>query len=75
MVNMHKHRTIATIIKRILTFRAMANRYPFVKDAEVWEQLMAIEAVDQAEMERLSEICEEKALASSSALASPVFAK
>jgi len=73
MVNMHKHRTIATIIKRILTFRTMANRYPFVKETDVYDQLMAVESVEQAEMERLGELCEEKA--SSSALASPVFAK
>ncbi|KAI8605129.1 hypothetical protein EDD21DRAFT_364444 [Dissophora ornata] len=73
MVNMHKHRTIATIIKRILTFRTMANRYPFVKETDVYDQLMAVESFEQADMERMSELCEERA--SSSALASPVFAK
>ncbi|KAG0021187.1 hypothetical protein BGZ80_002902 [Entomortierella chlamydospora] len=73
MVNMHKHRTTATIIKRILTFRTMANRYPFEKDTSVYNQLMAIEAPDQLELERLSDLCEERA--SSSGLASPVFAK
>ncbi|KAI8362576.1 ras guanine nucleotide exchange factor domain-containing protein [Mortierella sp. GBAus27b] len=73
MINMHKHRTIATIIKRILTFRTMANRYPFVKDTGVYDQLMGIVAAGQSEMEQLSEVCEEKA--SSSALASPVFTK
>ncbi|KAF9972854.1 hypothetical protein BGZ65_009571, partial [Modicella reniformis] len=56
MVNMHKHRTIATIIKRIITFRTLANRYPFVKDMDVYDQLMTMEAVDQSEMERLSEL-------------------
>ncbi|KAF9913476.1 hypothetical protein BX616_009970 [Lobosporangium transversale] len=70
MVNMHKHRTIATIIKRVLTFRTMASRYPFVKETDIYEQLMAIEAVDQAEMERLSELCEEKVSASSSSSSS-----
>ncbi|KAF9436123.1 hypothetical protein BGZ76_004774 [Entomortierella beljakovae] len=72
MVNMHKHRTTATIIKRILTFRAMANRYPFVKESDVYGQLFAIEAPDQLELERLSDLCEERV---SSGLASPVFAK
>ncbi|KAF9350938.1 hypothetical protein BGX26_010939, partial [Mortierella sp. AD094] len=66
------HRTTATIIKRILTFRTMANRYPFVKETDVYDQLMAIEAPDQLELERLSDLCEERA---SSGLASPVFAK
>ncbi|KAG0300991.1 hypothetical protein BGZ98_008711 [Dissophora globulifera] len=79
MVNMHKHRTIATIVKRILAFRTMANRYPFVKDPEIYDQLMAVEAVEQQEMERLSELCEEKASstspASASTLASPAFSK
>ncbi|KAG0054532.1 hypothetical protein BGZ83_011032 [Gryganskiella cystojenkinii] len=60
MVNMHKHRTIATIIKRILTFKAMANRYPFRKENEVFDWLMAIEAVDPSDWQRMSEICEEK---------------
>ncbi|KAF9114652.1 hypothetical protein BGX27_010229 [Mortierella sp. AM989] len=73
MVNMHKHRTTATIIKRILTFRTMANRYPFVKDSDVYDQLVSIEAPDQLELERLSDLCEDRA--SSSGLASPVFAK
>ncbi|KAF9173402.1 hypothetical protein BGX20_003317 [Mortierella sp. AD010] len=73
MVNMHKHRTTATVIKRILTFRTMANRYPFEKDTSVYDKLMAIEAPDQLELERLSDLCEERA--SSSGLASPVFAK
>ncbi|KAG0212994.1 hypothetical protein BGX28_005235 [Mortierella sp. GBA30] len=72
MVNLHKHRTIATIIKRILTFRTIASRYPFVKDTELYETLMEIEALDSSEMERMSEMCEEKA---PSALASPIFAK
>ncbi|KAG0319495.1 hypothetical protein BGZ99_005084 [Dissophora globulifera] len=79
MVNMHKHRTIATIVKRILAFRTMANRYPFVKEPEIYDQLMAVEAVEQQEMERLSELCEEKASstspASASTLASPAFTK
>ncbi|KAI1319804.1 hypothetical protein EDD11_003189 [Mortierella claussenii] len=75
MVNLHKYRTIATIIKRILAFRAMASRYPFQKEVDVYDQLMAVDAVDSTEMERLSELCEEKMSSSSSALTSPVFAK
>ncbi|GJJ73466.1 Gdp/GTP exchange factor required for growth at low temperatures [Entomortierella parvispora] len=60
MVNMQKHRTIATIIKRILTFKVMASRYPFRKENEVFDWLMSIEAVDPSEWQRMSEICEEK---------------
>ncbi|KAF9186633.1 hypothetical protein BGZ50_002402 [Haplosporangium sp. Z 11] len=75
MVNLHKHRTIATIIKRILTFQSIASRYPFVKDSELYEQLKKIEVLDQAEMERLSGLCEEKATTSLSALTSSVTAK
>ncbi|KAF9987203.1 hypothetical protein BGZ75_000921 [Mortierella antarctica] len=72
LVNLHKHRTIATIIKRILTFRTIATRYPFEKDPELYDLLMEMEALEPVEMERMSEMCEEKI---SSALASPVFAK
>ncbi|KAF9958188.1 hypothetical protein BGZ72_000726 [Mortierella alpina] len=66
------HQTIATIIKRILTFRTIATRYPFEKDPELYDLLMEMEALEPVEMERMSEMCEEKI---SSALASPVFAK
>ncbi|KAG0263773.1 hypothetical protein BG011_008099 [Mortierella polycephala] len=72
MVNLHKHRTIATIIKRILTFQSIASRYPFVKDSELYELLKKIEILDQEEMERMSGLCEEKATTSLSAFASHV---
>ncbi|KAI7832216.1 hypothetical protein BC939DRAFT_434872 [Gamsiella multidivaricata] len=61
MVNVHKHRTTATIIKRILTFRTMAGRYPFRPEPKVREQLMAIEGLERAELIRLSNLCEERA--------------
>lgn len=32
LVNFHKHRTTATVIKRILTFQNLARRYPFEID-------------------------------------------
>ncbi|KAF9152385.1 hypothetical protein BG015_005320 [Linnemannia schmuckeri] len=65
MINMHKHRTIATIIRRILTFQKMAGRYPFLHDTEVYEALInAIESpseqLSDSERERLSDLCEER---------------
>ncbi|KAG9070218.1 hypothetical protein KI688_009552 [Linnemannia hyalina] len=65
MINMHKHRTIATIIRRILTFQKMAGRYPFLHDTEVYESLTnAIESpteqLSDSERERLSDLCEER---------------
>ncbi|KAF9292945.1 hypothetical protein BGZ88_005949 [Linnemannia elongata] len=65
MINMHKHRTIATIIRRILTFQKMAGRYPFLHDTEVYESLTnAIESpteqLSDSEKERLSDLCEER---------------
>lgn len=61
LVNMHKHRTTATIIKRVLTFRTMSARYPFQPEPEVQEILMAIQGLDSAELLRLSYQCEERA--------------
>ncbi|KAF9300262.1 hypothetical protein BGZ74_008090 [Mortierella antarctica] len=60
LVNIHKHRTTATIIKRILTFRNISARYPFREEAEVHALLVAIEGMDPSEMQRLSHQLEER---------------
>ncbi|KAF9928123.1 hypothetical protein FBU30_002625 [Linnemannia zychae] len=60
LINIHKHRTTATIIKRILTFKTLASRYPFEQDPDVYPLLMAIQGLDPAEISRLSSIYEEK---------------
>ncbi|KAG0240526.1 hypothetical protein BGW41_006921 [Actinomortierella wolfii] len=60
LINFHKHRTTATIIKRVLTFRTIAARYPFRQEPEVYAQLLAIRGMDLAEMERASLLCEER---------------
>ncbi|KAG0262935.1 hypothetical protein BG011_009531 [Mortierella polycephala] len=61
LVNIHKHRTTATIIKRVLKFRMMASRFPFQKEADVHALLMAIEGLSPTEMSRLSYEREEQA--------------
>ncbi|KAF9098678.1 hypothetical protein BGX29_007489 [Mortierella sp. GBA35] len=75
MINMHKHRTIATIIRRILTFQKMAGRYPFLRDPEVYQALLSIESTELSdiERERLSDLCEERV--SSPSFTSPVFSR
>ncbi|KAK3844762.1 MAG: hypothetical protein J3R72DRAFT_437987 [Linnemannia gamsii] len=66
MINMHKHRTIATTIRRILTFQKMAGRYPFLRDTEVHEALVVAifetpaEQLSDSERERMSDMCEER---------------
>ncbi|KAF9979009.1 hypothetical protein BGZ73_007110 [Actinomortierella ambigua] len=60
LINFHKHRTTATIIKRVLTFRTIAARYPFRQEPEVYAQLLAIRGMDSTEMERASLLCEER---------------
>ncbi|KAG0288302.1 hypothetical protein BGZ96_007922 [Linnemannia gamsii] len=54
LVNIHKHRTTATIIKRILTFKTLAGRYPFEQDPDVRQLLMAMHGLDPAEISRLT---------------------
>ncbi|KAF9188731.1 hypothetical protein BGZ50_001176 [Haplosporangium sp. Z 11] len=61
LVNIHKHRTTATIVKRVLKFRMIASRYPFQKEADVHALLMAIEGLSPTEMSRLSYEYEEQA--------------
>ncbi|KAF9932648.1 hypothetical protein FBU30_007645 [Linnemannia zychae] len=76
MVNMHKHRTIATIIRRILSFQKMAGRYPFLHDAEVYEALIRIDASSEqltdSEKERLSDMYEERMSFIDTSLSSPI---
>ncbi|KAG0269886.1 hypothetical protein DFQ27_001730 [Actinomortierella ambigua] len=60
LINFHKHRTTATIIKRVLTFRTIAARYPFRQEPEVYAQLLAIRGMDATEMEHASYLCEER---------------
>lgn len=60
LVNIHKHRTTATIIKRILTFRTIAARYPFREEAGVHGLLMSIEGMDPSELQQLSHQLEER---------------
>lgn len=54
LVNIHKHRTTATIIKRILMFKTLAGRYPFEQDPDVRQLLMAIHGLEPAEISQLS---------------------
>ncbi|KAF9084185.1 hypothetical protein BGX23_010755 [Mortierella sp. AD031] len=61
LVNIHKHRTTATIIKRILTFKTLAVRYPFEQDPDVRKLLMSIQGLDPTEISRLSSAYEDKA--------------
>ncbi|KAG0040168.1 hypothetical protein BGZ82_004827 [Podila clonocystis] len=61
LVNMHKHRTTATIIKRILTFQALAGRYPFQREPDVFDWLKAMERAENPDdFDRMSALCEER---------------
>ncbi|KAG0344328.1 hypothetical protein BG004_004557 [Podila humilis] len=60
LVNIHKHRRTATIIKRILTFRMISARYPFHEEREVHCQLAAVRGMDPAELQRMSLQLEER---------------
>ncbi|KAF9432988.1 hypothetical protein BGZ76_010032 [Entomortierella beljakovae] len=61
LINIHKHRTTATIIKRVLAFRTMTARYPFQEEPEVHNLLMAIDGLDTQELLHLSYQCEVRA--------------
>ncbi|KAF9955818.1 hypothetical protein BGZ70_010109 [Mortierella alpina] len=61
LINIHKHRTTATIIKRVLTFRTIASRYPFQHEVEVQAELMSIQSLDPADISQLSALCDERA--------------
>lgn len=54
LVNFHKHRITATVIKRILTFQNLARRYPFAPDPELYRQCLQVEPLDQERIRKLS---------------------
>ncbi|KAI9314588.1 hypothetical protein BX666DRAFT_1968375 [Dichotomocladium elegans] len=46
LVNFHKHRTTATVIKRVLTFQNLARRYPFTPIPELYRLCHELPSLD-----------------------------
>lgn len=58
LVNFHKYRTIATIIKSVLAFQALSRRYNFEADVSVYPRCVFLRCLDNVEARRLSHECE-----------------
>ncbi|CEP10736.1 hypothetical protein [Parasitella parasitica] len=54
LVNFRKHRVIATVIKRVLTFQGLAMRYSFDEDGILLEKCRHLEVLDASEIRDLS---------------------
>ncbi|KAL7310383.1 Guanine nucleotide exchange factor lte1 [Mucor circinelloides] len=54
LVNFRKHRVIATVIKRVLTFQGLAMRYSFDEDGILLEKCRNLQALDASKIRDLS---------------------
>ncbi|GAN08393.1 hypothetical protein MAM1_0202d07904 [Mucor ambiguus] len=54
LVNFRKHRVIATVIKRVLTFQGLAMRYSFDEDGILLEKCRNLQVLDAAKIRDLS---------------------
>lgn len=54
LVNFHKHRITATVIKRVLTFQNLARRYPFTPDPELYRLCLDIPSIDLDTIRKMS---------------------
>lgn len=54
LVNFRKHRVIATVIKRVLTFQSLATRYAFEEDFVLKEKCKYLQVLDAAQIREYS---------------------
>ncbi|KAG0167578.1 hypothetical protein DFQ30_005889 [Apophysomyces sp. BC1015] len=54
LVNFRKHRIIATVIKRVLTFQNLARRYAFEPDENMYYLCLQLDALEHDHIRRLS---------------------
>ena len=54
LVNFRKHRVIATVIKRVLTFQGLAMRYSFDEDGILLEKCRNLQVLDASKIRDLS---------------------
>ncbi|GAA5813161.1 hypothetical protein MFLAVUS_006635 [Mucor flavus] len=54
LVNFRKHRVIATVIKRVLTFQGLSTRYSFDADGILLEKCRNLQVLDPAKIRELS---------------------
>ncbi|RUP20113.1 ras guanine nucleotide exchange factor domain-containing protein [Jimgerdemannia flammicorona] len=59
LVNFHKHRTTATVIKRVLIFQNLARRYPFKPKTDLHEYCDKLNSLDPDLVRKLSHYIEE----------------
>ncbi|CAG8483477.1 3669_t:CDS:10 [Funneliformis caledonium] len=50
LINFHKHRTTATIIKRILTFQNLSREYSFYVDKEIYDKCFGLKGFEATKL-------------------------
>ncbi|KAK9712782.1 Guanine nucleotide exchange factor lte1 [Basidiobolus ranarum] len=58
LINFNKHRITASIIKRLLSFQSLCQRYPFRPDVSVFPKCVFIRYFEDSEIRQLSLECE-----------------
>ncbi|BGP19865.1 Guanine nucleotide exchange factor lte1 [Rhodosporidiobolus nylandii] len=54
LVNVHKFRVLASVVRRVLTFKELADRYAFEPEPSVYFKCLKIRALSQSVMSELS---------------------
>lgn len=50
LINFHKHRTTATIVKRVLTFQTLSRGYNFSIDKEIYDKCYGLKGFEATKL-------------------------
>jgi Gdp/GTP exchange factor required for growth at low temperatures len=58
LVNVHKFRVMANVIRRVLVFKELVEVYPFEADSELYLSCLKLRSLSMEKMRECSKICE-----------------
>ena len=58
LVNVHKFRTIASVVSKVLVFQEMSSLYAYEAEPTLFRQCLGLKCLPEADLHSLSHICE-----------------
>lgn len=58
LINVHKYRSIAEILTKVLTFKELAQAYPYEPDLHIYRKCLTLHSLNAAIITQLSSACE-----------------
>lgn len=58
LINVHKYRTIASIIQKVMSFKELANSYPYEGEAYAYKKCLKIQCLPPQKIAELSLRCQ-----------------